>query len=166
VIVFYPGVTIPYILNGIPNIYNGTEVDITEQLKDGENYLIINTTAINQEVLASIEWRNPDTIEDIVQEIINEKQMEIPPMMNIITDECPLGKKQIVVPGRGSECQHCQCFDLSTFIKYGQSTGDWKCPICGKLLSIDSLRYDPSFLKNCGTLFLGDEFTEDANSFF
>ena len=35
------------------------------------------------------------------------------------------------------------------------------CPICGKNLSIESLRYDPSFLKNCGTLFIGDDYLDD-----
>ena len=167
VLVFYPNYTIPYVLNGTPSIYNGTEVDVTSQLTDGENYLIVNTTAVSQEVLASIEWRDVDTAEDIVQKIIRTTPpMEISPLMQVITDECPLGKKQIQTPGRGTCCEHCQCFDLTTFIKFAQSTGNWNCPVCGKILNIDLLRYDPSYLKNCGTLFLGDDFGEDAGASF
>ena len=167
VLVFYPNYTIPYVLNGTPSIYNGTEVDVTNQLRDGDNYLIVNTTAIQEEVVAAIEWRDENTVEDLVQKIIRENPpMEISPVLQAFTDECPIGKKLIQKPGRGCECDHCQCFDLETFINNAQSTGNWNCPVCGKPLSLETLRYDPSYLKNCGSLFLGDDFIEDANSFF
>ena len=167
VLVFYPNYTIPYVLNGTPSIYNGLEIDVTSQLNDGENYLIVNTTAIQEEVVAAIEWRDENTVEDLVQKIIRENPpMEVSPILQVFTDECPIGKKQIQRPGRGCECEHCQCFDLETFLTYAESTGNWNCPICGKQLSVETLRYDPSYLKNCGSLFLGDDFIEDANSFF
>ena len=49
-----PNVCIPFVLNEIPYSYNETEVDITEQLENGDNYLICNTMEVDREVIVSI----------------------------------------------------------------------------------------------------------------
>ena len=93
--------------------------------------------------------------------------MEIPPNLQFITDICPISNRQIQTPGRGMDCSHAQCFDMVAFIKNAQESGNWNCPICGKPISIEALRYDPSFLRNCGSLFIGDDYLDDdaANYF-
>jgi hypothetical protein len=151
-------VSIPFVLNDTPVLYCGKEIDVTSQLRNGENYLLINTTNIPSDVLVSIEWRNCDSPEDLVDKIIkNYDPYVLMPNDQYISDICPMSNKQIQKPGRGLKCAHAQCFDLVTFIKAAQKTGNWNCPICGITLSLELLRHDPSFLKNCGTLFIGED---------
>ena len=153
-----PSASIPFVLNDTPSIFNGKEIDITEELHNGENYLLVNTSNITFEVLASIEWRNIETPESIVEKIIkNSQPMEIAPNLQFVTDLCPITGRQIKTPGRGAGCAHAQCFDMVAFIQNAQQTGSWNCPICGKPIPLETLRYDPSFLKNCGSLFLNDD---------
>ena len=140
VLVFNPAnVSVPYVLNGTPSIYQGQEVDITEALRNGQNEILVNTTSVTCEILISIEWRDNETPESIVNKIVTQvPHMEVSPFNNYISEICPIGQKQIVTPGRGASCTHCQCFDLLTFIKNAQATDDWHCPICGQLLQQDS----------------------------
>ena len=41
-----PSATIPFVLNDTPCIFNGSEIDVTNELQNGENYLLVNTTNI------------------------------------------------------------------------------------------------------------------------
>ena len=50
----------------------------------------------------------------------------------IITLNCPITKKRLSIPTRGSKCKHVECFDLKgyIFLNYQTKTPDWLCPIC------------------------------------
>lgn len=164
-------VTVPYVLNGTPSIYSGKEVDITNILVNGQNELLVNTQSVNEETMISIEWRDLESPESIVNRIVNEgPHMELPPFNSYISEICPISQKIIVYPGRGSICAHCQCFDLLAFLTQAQTTNNWNCPICGQILRQDMLRFDPSYLKNCGNMLIGvDDFMVDdggAAAFF
>ncbi|CAN0153970.1 unnamed protein product, partial [Scytosiphon promiscuus] len=45
---------------------------------------------------------------------------------------CPLGLVPITCPGRGRNCKHLQCFDLTTFLNYNKDCAGaaWKCGVC------------------------------------
>jgi hypothetical protein len=62
---------------------------------------------------------------------------------------CPLSKKKIEIPARGTSCQHLECFDLKTYLTlyfdYLNSSAD--CPICKKPSTKQHLRVD-SFIQN------------------
>lgn len=45
---------------------------------------------------------------------------------------CPISNCRMEVPARGRFCQHYQCFDLVTFIRYNYSGRRWECPICSR----------------------------------
>lgn len=57
---------------------------------------------------------------------------------------CPLGLTHIQTPARGKECQHLQCFDLGTFLRYNErgSAAGWKCGVCHAGLTVEGLRID------------------------
>ena len=55
---------------------------------------------------------------------------------------CPLGLTRMKEPGRGVECKHLQCFDLTKYIKYVRDCGKWDCPICDQKCPFESLRID------------------------
>lgn len=57
---------------------------------------------------------------------------------------CPLGLTHIQTPARGKECQHLQCFDLGTFLRYNErgSAAGWKCGVCHAGLTVEGLQVD------------------------
>lgn len=156
VLVILPKCDIPFSLNDQPLNYKGVEVDVTKYLKNGPNVLTFNTTDAFVELVASIEWRT-NTPEEILQNVVAMPPYELQPEDTTISDIDPITNRTINTPGRSINCHHCQCFDLLSFIESGLQN----CPICGRAVSFTDLRYDPSFLKNCGTTFFFDEFAND-----
>ena len=57
---------------------------------------------------------------------------------------CPLGLMPIQTPARGKDCQHLQCFDLDTFLRFNERgcAAGWKCGVCHRTLTVDELRVD------------------------
>jgi hypothetical protein len=47
---------------------------------------------------------------------------------------CPISMRPLKYPGKGKDCDHSQCFDLKTFLKYALITGQWICPVCRREL--------------------------------
>lgn len=43
---------------------------------------------------------------------------------------CPITFKRIVLPARGHECKHIQCFDLESYLQLNCERGSWRCPVC------------------------------------
>ena len=45
---------------------------------------------------------------------------------------CPITQKRLVIPTRGSKCNHVECFDLKGYIfqNYQAKSPEWLCPIC------------------------------------
>lgn len=153
-----PNIHLPFILNDVPFFYAGADIDVTDLLHDGENHMIFNTLALEHDVVTSVMWRMPDNLENYVQRIVDEfPAMEIPIGSQFVTDLCPISRTHIRTPGRGSMCVHAQCFDLLAFLEKARDTGNWMCPICGQQMSLDDLRNDPSFLRNCCGRFVVDD---------
>lgn len=44
--------------------------------------------------------------------------------------KCPMTFKRIVLPTRGTDCKHLQCFDLETYLQVNSERGTWRCPVC------------------------------------
>ncbi|KFM77329.1 hypothetical protein X975_24826, partial [Stegodyphus mimosarum] len=50
-------------------------------------------------------------------------------------------------PTRGSKCNHVDVFDLHSFLEEMQFYLKWKCPLCKKLLTYESLVVDMNLQK-------------------
>jgi zinc finger MIZ domain-containing protein len=44
--------------------------------------------------------------------------------------KCPITFKKIVLPARGHDCKHIQCFDLESYLQLNCERGSWRCPVC------------------------------------
>lgn len=58
--------------------------------------------------------------------------------------KCPLLQARLLLPCRGQECKHLQCFDACAYLRLNESTlrPKWCCPICDKDVDINGLRID------------------------
>ncbi|OAF68494.1 hypothetical protein A3Q56_03773 [Intoshia linei] len=59
-----------------------------------------------------------------------------------INVECAISFRQIKIPARGQDCQHVQCYDLSTYVNLNADRTLWRCPICQKEAALESLHID------------------------
>jgi hypothetical protein len=59
--------------------------------------------------------------------------------------KCPITRERIVVPVRGRDCQHFECFDLDAYLSKGSGDGLWCCPLCKQDCSTSSLVKDEFF---------------------
>eukprot|EP00164_Ancoracysta_twista_P008116 GFYU01011646.1.p1 GENE.GFYU01011646.1~~GFYU01011646.1.p1 ORF type:complete len:678 (-),score=92.26 GFYU01011646.1:664-2697(-) len=55
---------------------------------------------------------------------------------------CPVTKVRLESPSRGLQCKHLQCFDLRSYMMMNRSRPKWKCPVCNKDATFDSLIVD------------------------
>ncbi|XP_064650058.1 E3 SUMO-protein ligase PIAS2-like isoform X5 [Lineus longissimus] len=60
---------------------------------------------------------------------------------------CPLGKMRMRCPSRCNTCTHLQCFDAETYLLMNEKKPTWKCPVCDKPATYDSLIIDGLFSK-------------------
>ena len=44
--------------------------------------------------------------------------------------KCPITFRRIMLPARGHECKHIQCFDLESYLQLNTERGSWRCPVC------------------------------------
>ncbi|CAI4227326.1 unnamed protein product [Auanema sp. JU1783] len=58
---------------------------------------------------------------------------------------CPLGKIRMVLPARGRECTHLQCFDLKLFLEMNEKRPTWKCAVCSGPCHYNNLIIDGYF---------------------
>lgn len=86
-------------------------------------------------------------IDSILIDIMNERPIDPIPSLPkyYLSPLCPLSYIPIQYPGRGSCCNHHQCFDLREFLLLHAFNEKWYCPICKKPLTIETLRFDPMF---------------------
>lgn len=47
-----------------------------------------------------------------------------------ISLKCPITFKRIILPARGHDCKHIQCFDLESYLQLNCDRGAWRCPVC------------------------------------
>ncbi|KAI8908263.1 hypothetical protein DFJ77DRAFT_171229 [Powellomyces hirtus] len=64
----------------------------------------------------------------------------------IVSLTCPVALKRIVLPGKGRECKHVQCFDLETFTKLSRLSPKWKCCVCNDVIEKTDLTVSEPFL--------------------
>ncbi|KAL3319949.1 hypothetical protein Ciccas_001377 [Cichlidogyrus casuarinus] len=57
---------------------------------------------------------------------------------------CPLTRTRMVLPVRGYDCLHLECFDLSNYLIVNKKRPRWKCPICSNNCPFRHLRRDES----------------------
>ncbi|XP_065294045.1 E3 SUMO-protein ligase PIAS3-like [Dermacentor albipictus] len=57
---------------------------------------------------------------------------------------CPLTKRKIRVPCRGTHCQHAQCFDAYAYLALNEGTlhPSWRCPVCSDQVLLQDIRID------------------------
>lgn len=59
---------------------------------------------------------------------------------------CPLSFERVVIPVRGEQCQHLQCFGLGAYLESNMKmralNNRWTCPVCGIRLKPHDLRVD------------------------
>ncbi|ESN89878.1 hypothetical protein HELRODRAFT_194780 [Helobdella robusta] len=55
---------------------------------------------------------------------------------------CPITSQQIVLPARGHDCKHIQCFDLESYLQFNCERSLWRCPVCNKPALLEGLEVD------------------------
>lgn len=66
---------------------------------------------------------------------------------------CPLTRKVMIHPARGTKCSHGECFDLSGFLAFSIKNNNWNCPICHQNILPDELVIDPFFFSQIGEFY-------------
>uniref|UniRef100_A0A336MBF7 CSON008919 protein n=1 Tax=Culicoides sonorensis TaxID=179676 RepID=A0A336MBF7_CULSO len=56
--------------------------------------------------------------------------------------KCGITGKRIMLPARGHDCKHIQCFDLETYLQVNCERGNWRCPVCNKPALTEGLEID------------------------
>ncbi len=59
---------------------------------------------------------------------------------------CPLTKKKLELPARGTNCQHLECFDLRSYLSLTHDSILTNCPICKSYFVKSTLRIDTFIL--------------------
>ncbi|XP_056628097.1 zinc finger MIZ domain-containing protein 1-like [Triplophysa dalaica] len=56
--------------------------------------------------------------------------------------KCPITFQRILLPARGHDCKHVQCFDLESYLELNSERGTWRCPVCNKAAVLEGLEVD------------------------
>ncbi|BHF83531.1 hypothetical protein SprV_0902667400 [Sparganum proliferum] len=60
---------------------------------------------------------------------------------------CPLALTRIEIPVRSVNCDHLQCFDLSSYLTINKRRPRWSCPVCSSPAPFRDLRRDDFFVQ-------------------
>uniref|UniRef100_A0A0X3NRX0 SP-RING-type domain-containing protein n=1 Tax=Schistocephalus solidus TaxID=70667 RepID=A0A0X3NRX0_SCHSO len=60
---------------------------------------------------------------------------------------CPLTLTRIDIPVRSANCDHLQCFDLSSYLTINKKRPRWSCPVCSSPAPFRDLRRDDFFVQ-------------------
>nr|VZI47310.1 unnamed protein product [Spirometra erinaceieuropaei] len=60
---------------------------------------------------------------------------------------CPLTLTRIEIPVRSVNCDHLQCFDLSSYLTINKKRPRWSCPVCSSPAPFRDLRRDDFFVQ-------------------
>jgi E3 SUMO-protein ligase PIAS1 len=133
---------------GIPEI-------ISEHVKEGVNsFQVFNPYESNRNYVVLIDLVEVETVEMKIKKLKETSVISFADGLKKVVDQfksndtdelsmdstkislrCPLGLARIGAPGKGKDCVHIQCFDLTTFISFYQnstSVAAWSCPVCNK----------------------------------
>ncbi|EAY20206.1 SAP domain containing protein [Trichomonas vaginalis G3] len=107
------------------------------------------------QVIGIVRWMKQVPINIMIHQISMKEPLKKQPLQGnqIPSGVCPLTRKIIIRPGRGVNCQHGECFDISGFICNAMKNNSWQCPICRKLLPIEDLRIDPYYFAYASGVF-------------
>jgi len=83
-------------------------------------------------------WSNP---------VDEEEEEEITCVIsNKLKLRCPLSFERVVIPVRGEQCMHLQCFGLGAYLESNMKmralNNRWTCPVCSTVLRPGDLRVD------------------------
>ncbi|KAL7056758.1 hypothetical protein AAHC03_025647 [Spirometra sp. Aus1] len=70
---------------------------------------------------------------------------------------CPLALTRIEIPVRSVNCDHLQCFDLSSYLTINKKRPRWSCPVCSSPAPFRDLRRDDFFVQ-----LMADQSLKDA----
>nr|VZI49659.1 unnamed protein product [Spirometra erinaceieuropaei] len=70
---------------------------------------------------------------------------------------CPLALTRIEIPVRSVNCDHLQCFDLSSYLTINKRRPRWSCPVCSSPAPFRDLRRDDFFVQ-----LMADQSLKDA----
>jgi len=76
----------------------------------------------------------------------NEEEEITCVISNKLKLRCPLSFERVVIPVRGENCMHLQCFGLGAYLESNMKmralNNRWTCPVCGNILKPGDLRID------------------------
>jgi hypothetical protein len=108
--------------------------------------LQVQSTDPSGPLVIVIRWFRRIPVDEIVRHILaRENAAAGQETLHKETGICPLTRKIITCPVRGSKCEHSDCFDLVGYLAYGAKGNIWICPVCHKPAQPDELRVDPGF---------------------
>ena len=112
-------------------------IDFTDALNPfgKESVITIETDAFVVPFSVVGIWASEKSLSELINECAVQNSF-IPFSSN---DICPITKMAVTVAGKGKECTHVETFDAPAFIGRGIATGDWQCPICGRMIPIEEL---------------------------
>ena len=78
---------------------------------------------------------------------------------------CPISKKQISIPTRGTNCTHQDSFDLINYLRLNKKPGEerWICPVCKSKIYWNELVLDSTQLLE--VKFLGFELSDSCSGY-
>ncbi len=86
-----------------------------------------------KEILKGVQFKPPDYTRQMVINILKSEDTELQIENTLkVSLLCPLIGSRIKHPGRGTNCNHVQCFDLESYLMMNETKPLWKCPVCKK----------------------------------
>ncbi|EAX88006.1 SAP domain containing protein [Trichomonas vaginalis G3] len=125
-----------------PNFY--TEM---KQFMDRPTSFQVVSVEPETEIVGAIRWMKQVSIHRMIQMICMKEPARKMPLSgsSIPNGICPLTRKVIVRPGRGVNCMHGECYDISGFLCNAIKNNSWQCPICRKQVTLEEIRIDPFY---------------------
>uniref|UniRef100_A0A8C9HGE6 GATA zinc finger domain-containing protein 14-like n=1 Tax=Piliocolobus tephrosceles TaxID=591936 RepID=A0A8C9HGE6_9PRIM len=143
---------ITHILKAGPN-----EIDISITNYEQPKFFVLAFVLCNlnteQSIIENIIFKNTLSFKEAKQRIIHllsmkhgDDEVMCMEVNRKISLHCPFSLDRILIPCRGVNCSHLQCFDLKSFIDVTKKTkafnNRWKCPICSLVLRPKDLVVD------------------------
>lgn len=84
------------------------------------------------------------TVRALAALVDNKKNQDAIVDSVVVSLNCPLKRARLVVPCRGVDCKHLQCFDALAYLRLNEATVRplWRCPVCDRDVSVQELCLD------------------------
>lgn len=162
----HPGSTPPADLTPLllANPGNNHRVEITVQInlrdprKDEHmasksyGFVVVMLEVRSEEELKAVIMNRPHIGVDVTKEQIKTNQEPDDENDVLISAESvhslkdPVSYTRMSIPIRSLRCSHIDCFDAAAYIQLQLQASTWKCPICNKIISWESLAIDDYFV--------------------